>query len=331
MKYLSGLAYAPASNGNGWDYWIVDRAVDNGPDPTENDGKIWEVTTGSGGGGDTTPPTATVTSPSGGSTVSGSVSLQASAGDDVGVTAVSFKIDSTTVGSGSLSSGTAKSGTWTYPWSSTQVGNGLHTVTATASDAAGHATTSSPVTFTVSNAAGSGSIDVKITNGLDDTEERTTGKVWKKNADLDMMLDGSTPQAAVGLRFPNLQIPAGATVTSAWIQFWPDEKRSNVTTLTIAADRVANSPQASTKNKLSTRTTTSGVSWTPDPWGTIDQPIAQAKTVDLSSVVNQVVSLSGWAPGNAVQFIVTGSGRRVAESFEGGAAYAAVLHVEFTS
>ncbi|MGE5226556.1 MAG: hypothetical protein ACM3OO_06740, partial [Planctomycetaceae bacterium] len=175
------------------------------------------------------------------------------------------------------------------------------------------------------------SIDVKITNGLDDTEERNTGKVWKKNADLDMMLDGSTPQTAVGLRFPNLQIPKGATVTAAWIQFWPDEARSDPTTVTLAADDVANSPQASTRNKLSTRSTTSGVTWTPDPWGTIDQPIAQAKTPDLSSVVSQVVSLSGWAPGNAIHFIVTGSGRRVAESFEGGAAFAPVLHVEFTA
>ena len=44
MRYLSGLAMAPASNGTGQrDYWIVDRAIDNGPNPNENDGRIFEI------------------------------------------------------------------------------------------------------------------------------------------------------------------------------------------------------------------------------------------------------------------------------------------------
>ena len=44
MRYLSGLAMAPASNGTGQrDYWIVDRAIDNGPNPNENDGRLFEI------------------------------------------------------------------------------------------------------------------------------------------------------------------------------------------------------------------------------------------------------------------------------------------------
>lgn len=44
MRYLSGLAMGPASNGTGQrDYWIVDRAIDNGPNPNENDGRIFEI------------------------------------------------------------------------------------------------------------------------------------------------------------------------------------------------------------------------------------------------------------------------------------------------
>jgi hypothetical protein len=47
MKYLSGLAMAPASNGTGlMNYWIVDRAVDNGSNSRENDGKIFEISVG---------------------------------------------------------------------------------------------------------------------------------------------------------------------------------------------------------------------------------------------------------------------------------------------
>ena len=44
MINLSGLGSAPASDNSGrTDYWIVDRAVDNGPNPNENDGKIFEI------------------------------------------------------------------------------------------------------------------------------------------------------------------------------------------------------------------------------------------------------------------------------------------------
>jgi hypothetical protein len=44
LRYISGLGVAPASDGTGrTNLWIVDRAVDNGADPNENDGKIFEI------------------------------------------------------------------------------------------------------------------------------------------------------------------------------------------------------------------------------------------------------------------------------------------------
>jgi hypothetical protein len=47
MLNLSGLAMAPGSNDSTqMNYWIVDRAVDNGSDPNENDGKLYELTLG---------------------------------------------------------------------------------------------------------------------------------------------------------------------------------------------------------------------------------------------------------------------------------------------
>jgi hypothetical protein len=52
MRWLSGLALAPASDDpTRMDYWIVDRGVDNGSNPSENDGKLFELTIGEGGGG----------------------------------------------------------------------------------------------------------------------------------------------------------------------------------------------------------------------------------------------------------------------------------------
>jgi hypothetical protein len=47
LEFVSGLTVAPASNGTGQlNYWIVDRGVDNGANPNENDGKLYEVAAG---------------------------------------------------------------------------------------------------------------------------------------------------------------------------------------------------------------------------------------------------------------------------------------------
>ena len=46
---VTALATAPASDDpSRMDYWIVDRAVDNGSNASENDGKLFELTVGGG-------------------------------------------------------------------------------------------------------------------------------------------------------------------------------------------------------------------------------------------------------------------------------------------
>lgn len=101
---------------------------------------------------DTTPPTGVaVTAPSGGATISGtSVTLSATASDNVGVAGVQFKVDG---GNVSVEDTAAP---FSITWDSTTVSNGAHTITATARDAAGNTTTSSGVSVTVSNVAGGG-------------------------------------------------------------------------------------------------------------------------------------------------------------------------------
>lgn len=99
---------------------------------------------------DSVAPTVSVTAPSAGAIVSGTVSLAATATDDVGVVGVQFKVDGGPVGAEDTTSPYAAS------WTSQSVGNGSHTVTAVARDAAGNVTTSSPVTVTVSNSASTG-------------------------------------------------------------------------------------------------------------------------------------------------------------------------------
>ncbi|HSX04880.1 MAG TPA: Ig-like domain-containing protein [Candidatus Saccharimonadales bacterium] len=96
---------------------------------------------------DTTPPTVSVSTPADGATVSGTVTLSANASDNVGVTGVKFVVDSTVI-----KNDTTSSDGWSTAWDSRQVANGTHTVTVTASDAAGNTKTSSS-TIAVNNTA----------------------------------------------------------------------------------------------------------------------------------------------------------------------------------
>jgi hypothetical protein len=44
--------------------------------------------------------------------------------------------------------------------------------------------------------------------------------------------------------------------------------------------------------------------------------------------MQELVNRAGWAPGNAMVFIITGTGVRTAESFNG--TFAPVLHITFS-
>jgi hypothetical protein len=93
---------------------------------------------------DTAPPTVSITSPKSGATVSGTITVTASASDNVGVAGVQFFVD----GVFGADDTTAP---YSVPWNTTAASNGSHTLTAVARDTSGNQVTSNPVTVTVSN------------------------------------------------------------------------------------------------------------------------------------------------------------------------------------
>ena len=92
------------------------------------------------------PPTASLTAPAAG-TVSGTVTLKASASDDVGVNGVQFLVDGSAFGAEDTSA------PYEISWPSTSVANGTHKLSARSRDTAGQLTTSSEVSVTVSNSS----------------------------------------------------------------------------------------------------------------------------------------------------------------------------------
>jgi Bacterial Ig domain len=105
------------------------------------------VVTG-GGPPDTTPPTTAITAPANGATVSGTVSVTASASDNVGVTRVEIYVDSALAA-------TLTSSPYAWSWNTTTAANGAHAIVSKAYDAAGNVGTSATVTVTVANSTGS--------------------------------------------------------------------------------------------------------------------------------------------------------------------------------
>jgi hypothetical protein len=112
---------------------------------TLTNGPVW-ITDTPLGPRDANPPTAAMTAPAGGTTVSGTVvNVAATASDDVGVVGVQFLLDGAPLGSVDTSV------PYAITWNSTTATNGTHTLGARATDAAGNVGNATAVTVTVSN------------------------------------------------------------------------------------------------------------------------------------------------------------------------------------
>src|SRR5213594_2404769 len=95
---------------------------------------------------DTTPPMVSMTAPAAGSTVAGTVTVSASATDNVGVVGVQFKLDGANLGA------EVTTAPYTISWNTKTTTNGAHSLSTVARDAAGNTATSSAVSVTVDNA-----------------------------------------------------------------------------------------------------------------------------------------------------------------------------------
>src|SRR2546422_336569 len=96
---------------------------------------------------DSTPPAVSITAPAAAATVAGTITVAASATDNVGVVGVQFKLDGANLGSEDTTA------PYSISWNTNGAADGSHTLTAVARDAAGNTTTSAGLTVTVSNGA----------------------------------------------------------------------------------------------------------------------------------------------------------------------------------
>jgi hypothetical protein len=71
------------------------------------------------------------------------------------------------------------------------------------------------------------------------------------------------------------------------------------------------------------------IDWVPAPWTTEGEAGIAQQSPNIASIIQEIVERPGWSIGNSLVVIISGSGRRNAESFNGDSAGAPVLHVEY--
>ena len=317
----AGLALAPSSiDPTAVSLWIVDRGVDNDEDPTENDGRVYEMSLPSGS--ENAVPSVTISAPQDGVVaIEGDAIPFAGSADDAEDGDLTSSLVWVSDRDGNLGSGGS--------FSVSTLSVDTHVITASATDTDG-AVGSAEISLTVVPAGGS-SVDVQVAASADDGEESEAGQMNLTSSDLELVFSGGNQ--TVGMRFSNVEIPRGASITNATIQFQVDEPTTVPTSLSIqgeaADDAVAFTTQVG--NISSRSRTTSSVAWLPAPWPDVGEAGPDQRTPNIASVIQEVIDRPGWSSGNALVTIITGTGERTAESFNGDAAGAPILHVDYVA
>ncbi|PHR49934.1 MAG: hypothetical protein COA32_02030 [Fluviicola sp.] len=211
---------------------------------------------------------------------------------------------------------------------------GTFTVSLTASNAYG---SDEEIKIDYINVLNGGTTSVVIATGDDDVEEfrsGNAGEMYLTSSDLEIGNDGGTEQYT-GVRFIDVDVPQGATISNAKLVFRADETdfASSQLNIYIQAEDADNSaPYQTTNFDLSSR----NFSATLYTWAEGSIPGWNAGTVyetpDISALVQEVVNRGGWNSGNAMSFVLYSdmgqSSERVADSYEGG--YPAELVFDWT-
>ena len=169
----------------------------------------------------------------------------------------------------------------------------------------------------------------------DDAEEALSdGTVNLTSTDLELgeEIERGVGSQIVAVRFRDISIPRGSDVQKAYLQFTVDEISEGPCVLAIAgeAEGSASLLREELANVSSRSFTSVSIPWEPTAWNTVGEDGLRQRTPDLSSILQEIVDQDDWEPGNAVLFVITGSGMRTAESFNSGLAVGPKLHVEFS-
>jgi len=172
---------------------------------------------------------------------------------------------------------------------------------------------------------------VDTQDAVEQSDPGPSGSMDFGSSDLEFMSDGGIQ--TIGLRFVNVRVPAGATITNAYVELTRDESEADAPVhIIIQGELTPDAPAfASTPGNISTRPTTTAVAkWSPEHWPTNGQA---HQTSDISAVIEEVIGQPGWSVGNALVLIFNQDPDNPSQSHrtaEKAADQAPLLHIEFT-
>ncbi|MFH2048881.1 MAG: carboxypeptidase-like regulatory domain-containing protein [bacterium] len=178
-------------------------------------------------------------------------------------------------------------------------------------------------------------LDVPITGSYDDAEETESGAIFRTNTKLQLVYDSTADwfvprgNQTVGLRFVNVDIPKNATITNAYLEFSAYGSDSGTTNLKITVQAADDPPTFSTSsNNISSRIGTNPIEVN---WNSVESWTdgTSYKSPEIKFLVQSLVNRSGWIEGNAMVFIITGTGKRASRSIDSISSKAPLLHVEY--
>ncbi len=187
-------------------------------------------------------------------------------------------------------------------------------------------------------------VDVRVSASADDAEESVSdGAMSRTSDDLELGHDGFPPSAinlqVVGVRFAGVDIPAGATIIKACVQFTVDDKDNEhhiPDVSLIVAGELNPDPvdfsDSGNPNISARPATTASVVWDVPVWG-VDQGVEQ--TPDIAHTIQEIIDQDGWTAGNAMVIILKDNpdnpsqGTRETDSFDGDVSRAPLLHIEY--
>ena len=175
--------------------------------------------------------------------------------------------------------------------------------------------------------------------GLRSVYDFTTSATYAPILRIDWVKEEEAVNQQVGLRFQTVQIPRGATVISARIDFTSagdDDKKSSLEihgeayNETIHGETYSSQMFTSEVENISSRAVTSqSVNWRDiEAWHSGEV----YSTPDLKDIVQEIVLHEKWCGANAMSFIISEKGKdslRNIKSFDDSPKNAPVLHVEY--
>jgi len=245
--------------------------------------------------------------------------------DSGSVDSVQFFVNGMYVGTA-----TSANNSFRFDWTPNQ--SGLYSISAKAFDNDGKMNHTAGAWITVFS--NNTTVVSTVQQGSDDAEQYINNTLNTTSVSLDLCDDIAAGHSAqlIGIRFANLGIPQGANIINAYIQFTSSGTSSGLNNLNIRMQDHVHGLTFSGIGNISSRTSVLGtISWSPPNWNTAGQAGIDQQTPNLSSLLQQVVNKAAWAAGNAAVFVISGSGQRIATSFEAGNAPRLVVEYSLSS